>query len=109
MSVRLQTLAEMSETTNLAIMSGKFSLYSYLYTLHPFRRLKGPASKKDVDEFVELTSGKALSTRETERLAGAFFRGGDEMRAQLRSGDLGWCLGEMKRREDQSGSADLTQ
>lgn len=108
-SVRLQTLTEMSETTKSAIMSGKFSLYSYLYTLHPFRRLKGSASKRDVDEFVELTSGKGLSTRETERLAGAFFRGGDEMRAQLRSGDLGWCLGEMKRREDQTASADLTE
>lgn len=107
-SVRRQTLSEMSESTKAAILSGSFPLYSYLYTLHPFRRLKGSASKNDIDEFVSLVSGKALSTREIERLAVAFFRGGDKMRAQLKNGDLGWCLEEVKRREQAQFSAELT-
>lgn len=96
--VRLQTLSAMSETTSQAILSGKFPLYSYLYTLHPFRRLTGGASKKEIDEFVSLSSGRGLSTRDIELLSDAYFRGGDTMRTQLKSGDLGWCLQELKNR-----------
>lgn len=107
--VRMQALTEMSEATRLAILEGSFPLYSYLYTLHPYRRLPGVASKSDVDEFVKIVSGKGLSAREIERLANAYFRGGDEMRAQLRKGDLGWCLDEMRKREDAAKSSELTE
>jgi hypothetical protein len=108
-SVRMQTFSEMSEATRLAILAGDFPLYSYIYTLHPFRRLTGVASKSEIDEFVKIISGKSLSAREIERLAGAYFRGGDEMRQQLRAGDLGWCLDEMRRREEASKSSELTE
>lgn len=97
--VRFQTLSSMSETTSGAILSGKFPLYSYLYTLHPFRRLTGAASKAEVDDFVKLSSGRGLSTRDIELLSDAYFRGGNEMRTQLKSGDLGWCLQDLKERE----------
>ena len=63
-SVRLKTFSEMSEATKLSILEGRFPLYSYLYTLHPFRRLEGSASKFEMDEFIGITSGKGLSTRE---------------------------------------------
>lgn len=106
--VRLQTLSAMSERTSKAILSGHFPLYSYLYTLHPFRRLTGDASqKKEVDEFVSLVSGKGLSTRDIEILADPFFRGGDRVREQLRKGDLGWCLQELK--EKARSSQQLSQ
>jgi ParB/RepB/Spo0J family partition protein len=107
--VRLQTLSQMSEKTNEAILSGKFPLYSYLYTLHPFRRLTGVASKQEVDEFVGLSAGRGLSTRDIELLSDAYFRGGDAMRTQLRAGDLGWCLQELKERNRirNEGSAEL--
>ena len=108
-SIRLQTFSEMSEATKTAILSGAFPLYSYLYTLHPFRRLNGSASKAEIDEFVKIASGKGLSTREIERLATAFFRGGQEMRAQLKNGDVGWCLEEMRRREEAMKSSELTE
>jgi hypothetical protein len=108
-NVRLSTFSEMSEKTKASILSGDFPLYSYLYTLHPFRRLNGCASKDEIDEFVGIASGKALSAREIERLAAAYFRGGDEMREQLKKGDLGWCLEEMRRREEAMKSSELTE
>jgi len=108
-SVRIAGLSQMGEASRNAVMSGTFPAYSYLYTLLPFRRLNGCASKSEVDEFVSLTAGKGLGTREIEMLSSAFFRGGDEMRAQLRSGDLGWCLEGMRKREAESQSAELTE
>lgn len=108
-NVRLRTFSEMSEATRASILSGAFPLYSYLYTLHPFRRLNGVASKSEVDEFVKVASGKALSARDIERLAVAFFRGGDEMRDQMRKGDIGWCLDQMRQREEASKSSELTE
>jgi hypothetical protein len=108
-SVRLKTFSEMSEPTKAAILDGKFPLYSYLYTLHPFRRLTGVASKNEIDEFVKITSGKGFSARDIERLAGAYFRGGQEMREQLRKGDLSWCLEQMRRREEATKSSELSE
>lgn len=109
--VRLSTLSSMSDETTTAILTGRFPLYSYLYTLHPFRRLTGVASKKEVDEFVSLSAGHALSTRDIELLSDAYFRGGEAMRTQMRSGDLGWCLQELKERSRtrNEGSAELSE
>lgn len=108
-SVRLQGLSQMGDATKSAVMSGTFPAYSYFYTLLPFRRLNGGASKSDIDEFVNLTAGKGLATREVEMLANSFFRGGNEMRQQIRGGDLGWCLEEMRKREAASKSSELTE
>lgn len=108
-SVRVQSFSQMGEETKSAIMSGTFPAYSYLYTLLPFRRLKESGAKADVEEFVRLTAGKGLGTRDIEALASGFFRGGDEMRSQLRSGDLRWVLDEMRNREAASHSADLSE
>ncbi len=105
----MQSFSQMSETTKNAIMSGSFPAYSYLYTLLPFRRLKESGAKSEVDEFVSLTAGKGLGTREIEMLASGFFRGGIEMKKQLRSGDLAWALESMRKREVDSKSAELSE
>ncbi len=98
----------MGEATRNSIMSGSFPGWSYFYTLLPFTRVNGSNAKSEVDEFVSLTSGKGLSTREIEMLASGFFRGGDEMKKQLRSGDLAWVLEGMRKRKSDSESAELT-
>lgn len=109
--VRLTTLSSMSAQTSGAILSGKFPLYSYLYTLHPFRRLTGGASKQEIDEFVKLSSGRGLSTRDIELLSDAYFRGGDQMRIQMKDGDIGWCLQELKERNriQSAGASELSE
>jgi predicted transcriptional regulator len=94
-SIRLQMLNKMSPIVTEAVFSGKFPLRSYLYTLKPFTRVKG-VSQKQVDEFVEITSGKNLSTRDLQTLATAFFKGNEELRTQIREGQLDWSLQKLK-------------
>jgi hypothetical protein len=44
-------------------------------------------------------AGKGLSTRQIEKLAYGYFRGGDAFRAQIEGGDLQWTLRQMKQLE----------
>ncbi|MCZ7639299.1 MAG: hypothetical protein M5U12_26605 [Verrucomicrobia bacterium] len=54
-SLRLGVLAELSPLVCGALFDGTFPVYSYLYTLRPFRRLNGAAA---IDEFVAALRGK---------------------------------------------------
>lgn len=98
-SVRKQVLSEMSSKTMDEILAGKFPLYSYMYTLAPFRRLEGSASKSEVEQFVASTAGKALSTREIDLLSRGYFQGSEKFRNEVKNGNLGWCLDTMKAQE----------
>jgi hypothetical protein len=70
-----------------------FPVYSYLYTLRPFRRLNGAAA---VDQFVAALRGKKLSARQIEQLAHGFFRGPESLREQIRQGHLALPLQQLK-------------
>jgi hypothetical protein len=48
-SLRLGLVAQLSSTVREALFAGAFPVYSYLYSLRPFRRLNPPA---DIDQFV---------------------------------------------------------
>jgi hypothetical protein len=84
-SLRLGVLAELSPRVREALFDGSFPVYSYLYTLRPFRRLNGAAA---LDEFVTALRGKKLSSRQIEHLAHGFFRGPESMRQEIRKGHL---------------------
>jgi hypothetical protein len=92
-SLRLGVLAELSPVVRAALFDGAFPVYSYLYTLRPFRRLNGAAA---VDEFVAALRGKKLSARQIERLAHGFFRGPESFREQIRQGHLALPLQQLK-------------
>jgi hypothetical protein len=92
-SLRLGVLAELSPTVRDALFEGAFPAYSYLYTLRPFRRLKGAAA---IDEFVAALRGKKLSARQIEQLAHGFFRGPESFREQIRQGHLSLPLRALK-------------
>lgn len=92
-SLRLGVLAELSPVVREALFDGSFPVYSYLYTLRPFRRLNGAAS---IDEFVTALRGKKLSARDIERLAHGFFRGPESFREQIRKGHLTLPLQQLK-------------
>jgi hypothetical protein len=94
-SMRLGIIGEMSETVREKIFSGAFPVYSYMYTLRQFMRMKG-ARKEEAEEFVEAVSGKKLSIREIEQLAHGYFRGPDWFRKEIRSGHLALVLEQMK-------------
>ena len=94
-SVRSGIIGEMSECVRNKIFSGKFPVYSYMYTLRQFMRINC-VTKKDVDEFVNLVSGKHLSIRDIELLAHGFFKGPAEFRQQIKSGNISWGLSRLK-------------
>ena len=86
-SLRLGLMAQLSPTVREVLFAGAFPVYSYLYSLRPFRRLN-PAA--DVDQFVRALGGKKLSVREIEGLAHGFFRGPESFRQEVLRGNL--CL-----------------
>jgi hypothetical protein len=90
----------MSDVVREAVFSGRFPLRCYLYTLAPFTRVNG-VSSSSIDGFVGSVAGKGLSTREIDKLAYGYFRGGDQMRRQIESGQLRWTLRQMNELEPQ--------
>ena len=53
--------------------------------------------KSEIDEFVRSVSGKRLSIRDIDLLANGYFKGPDEFRAQIKTGNLFWGLERLKR------------
>jgi predicted transcriptional regulator len=94
-SMRSGILAEMSEVVRQKLFSGKFPVYSYMYTLRSFMRMN-KTNSKDIDEFVSAVAGKKVSVRDVERLAHGYFKGSEEFREQIRNGNIVWGLQRMK-------------
>ncbi len=92
-SLRLGVLAELSPVVREALFEGSFPVYSYLYSLRPFRRLNGAAA---LDEFVTALRGQKLSARQIEQLAHGFFRGPESFRQEIRKGHLTLPLQQLK-------------
>jgi len=89
-SVRMGIEKELGEKVCDAIFRGNFPV-SALYTLRQFKRLN-KESQDNIDEFVTAVSGKKIGQRDIETLAKAWFNGNEEMKKQIRSGDLGWTI-----------------
>ena len=94
-SMRSGIIGEMSVCVRNKIFSGKFPVYSYMYTLRQFMRMNC-VTKKDVEEFVNLVSSKNLSLRDIELLAHGYFKGSEEFRQQIKSGNISWGLSRLK-------------
>jgi hypothetical protein len=94
-SMRLGLIGEMSEKVRKKIFSGAFPVYPYMYTLRQFMRMNS-VEKKDIEEFVEATSGNNLSVRQIEQLAHGYFRGPDWFREEVRKGNLALPLQQMR-------------
>jgi hypothetical protein len=107
-SVRLGILSDMSEGVKGALFDGRFPMRSYMYSLKPFTRVN-KTPKKDLDEFVQCVAGKGLSTRDIERLALGFFKGGEPIKDQIRNGDIPWTLKQLKSSGGQSAGAELNE
>jgi ParB-like chromosome segregation protein Spo0J len=92
-SLRLGVLAQLSPMVREALFDGSFPVYSYLYTLRPFRRLNGAQA---VEEFIGALRGKKLSARQIQQLAHGFFRGPESFRQEIRKGHLTLPLQRLK-------------
>jgi hypothetical protein len=95
-SVRAGIIKEMSEVVTAKIFSGQFPVYSFMYTLRPFMRINS-VKKDDVDDFVKSVGGKNLSLRDIDLLAHGYFKGSDDLRQQIKNGNIAWGLERLKR------------
>jgi hypothetical protein len=94
-SVRSGIISQMSHSVMNKIFNGQFPVYSFMYTLRQFMRING-VKKDEIDEFVNAVAGKHLSTRDIDLLANAYFKGPDEFREQIKSGNISWGLKRLK-------------
>ena len=97
-SVRLGIIDEMSQVVRKEVFSGRFPVRSYMYTLRQFTRVNSIPGK-EIDRFVSCVAAKGLSTRDIERLAYGYFRGGERLKGQIEQGNLEWTLRQMQRSE----------
>ena len=104
-SVRAGITNEMSKCVAESIFGGQFPTYSYMYTLRQFMRINS-VKKEDIDDFVRSVAGKGLSIRDIEILANGYFKGGEDIRQQIRNGNITWGLTRLK---DTSVTKDCTQ
>jgi hypothetical protein len=93
--MRVGIIGQMSPLVMSKIFGGKFPVYAYMYTLRPFIRMNS-INKNEIDEFVGSVAGKKLSIRDIELLAHGYFKGSDELRRQIRSGNIFWALSRLK-------------
>lgn len=95
-SVRIGIEDELGKKVWDAVFAGKFPATNAIYTLRQFRRLN-KESKKNIDEFVDAVSGKKLVHRDIELLANSWFNGNEEMRKQIKDGEIGWTIENIKK------------
>ena len=93
-SLRLGLLEAMSPVVQEKVFGGGLPVYSWIYTIAPFRRLNG-VTVGQVEEFVGAVSGRGLSVRQIEQLAHGYFRGPESFRQELRGGHLTLLLQQM--------------
>lgn len=107
-NVRTGMLLQLTPTVLTTIMKGDFPAYSWLYTVRPFMRLNA-ISKHDVEGFVQAVAGHGLSTRDIEVLAQGYFKGPENLREQIRHGQLGWVLGQLKHSDSASNDCSSSE
>jgi len=106
-SMRRGLLEEMSGAIQQILFAGAFPVYSYMYTLRPFRRMNSISAER-IERFVKSLAGKQLSVRDIEQLAQAYFRGPASLREAIEDGKFGWSLEQMKDvPEDREGCSDF--
>jgi len=89
--LRQNLLSTMSEYAKKEMFAGRFPTRSYLYDLKKFTRVNFLKSK-EVDEFISCVAGKRLSARIIARLADMYFNGSNEIKLQIKQGDIEYTL-----------------
>jgi len=95
-SVRSGIIGQMSRCVAEHIFAGRFPVYCFMYTLRSFMRLNAVGSD-DIDAFVQSVAGKKLSIRDIDLLAYGYFKGSEDFRKQIRTGNLQWVLERLKK------------
>ena len=104
-SLRADITNGMSKCVSESVFRGKFPAYSFMYTLRQFMRINSVKTEQ-IDDFVRSVAGKGLSIRDIETLAHGYFKGQEDIRQQIRNGNITWALSRLK---DTSATKDCTQ
>jgi hypothetical protein len=94
-SMRLGLLCEMTPAVRGKLFAGAFPVYAYMYSVRPFMRMNG-GGREAIEPFVTALSGKGLSVRQIEQLAHGYFRGPEDLREQIRSGNVALPLERLR-------------
>jgi hypothetical protein len=107
-SMRTGIFKQMSQYVMKRIFDGDFPAYSFMYTLRRFIRMN-TISKTDIDDFVRAVAGKGLSIRDIELLATGFFKGSDDLKHQIKQGDITWGLSKLKESASRTSECTTTE
>jgi hypothetical protein len=94
-SMRKNLLEELSPAIAEVLFRGAFPVHSYMYTLRPFKRMKG-VSREQLERFVKTVAGQRRSVRDIELLAHGYFRGPASLREAIEAGKVNWSLEQLK-------------
>ncbi len=83
--MRCNLLDAMSDGVERILFRGTFPVYSYMYTLRPFRRMNC-VTRARLEQMRPAVTGKQLSVRNIDLLADGYFRGPDSLRGGDRRG-----------------------
>ena len=94
-SMRRSLLNEISQAVLEILFRGEFPVYSYMYTIRPFMRMKG-VGQEEIERFIQAISGKRLSIREIELLSQGYFCGPETLRREIDQGKWKWSPEQMQ-------------
>ncbi len=97
-NLRVEAKKSTSQVLTENILAGNFPARSYLYTIAPLTRVYG-LKNEEVDRFVNLVSGKKISTRDIDLLARAYFTGSTQIVDQIENGKIEWGLTQLKKQQ----------
>ena len=94
-STRLGMISKLTPKMYELIQADSFPARTYMYTLNQLTRVNNIPTK-DVEEFMTATSNKRLSIKDLDLLANGYFKGSDEIRSQIKNGNLTWTMNKLK-------------
>ncbi len=94
-SARLGMISKLTPKMYKLIQADHFPARTYMYTLNQLTRVNN-IPNKDVEGFMEATSNKGLSGKDLDLLAHGYFKGSDEIRSQIKNGNLSWTMNKLK-------------
>ncbi len=94
-SARLGIISKLTPKMYKLIQTDSFPARTYMYTLNQLTRVNN-IPNKEVEDFMEATSNKGLSGKDIDLLANGYFKGSDEVRSQIKEGNLSWTMNKLK-------------
>ncbi len=94
-SARLGMISKLTPKMYELIQADSFPARTYMYTLNQLTRVNN-IPNKEIEDFMKATSNTGLSCKDLDLLANGYFKGSDEIRSQIKNGNLSWTMNKLK-------------